>query len=104
MDRKNVWKTYTPAQKAELDQVNERYKACLDAGKTERECVAITVEEAKKAGYVSLAEAKAPLQSGRQDLCGMHGQEYCAVSDRQTAAGKGHETSWEPTSIPRGST
>ena len=50
MDRKNVWKTYTPAQKAELDQVNERYKACLDAGKTERECVAITVEEAKKAG------------------------------------------------------
>lgn len=64
MDRKNVWKTYTPAQKAELDQVNERYKACLDAGKTERECVAITVEEAKKAGYVSLAEAKAPLKAG----------------------------------------
>ena len=86
MDRKNVWKTYTPAQKAELDQVNERYKACLDAGKTERECVAITVEEAKKAGYVSLAEAKA--------------QEYCAVSDRQTAAGKGHEHPGSPHRFP----
>ena len=36
MDRKNAWKTYSPAQLQELEQTNEKYKSCLDAGKTDR--------------------------------------------------------------------
>lgn len=64
MDRKNVWKSYTSARKMELEQINERYKGCLDAGKTERECVALAVAEARKAGYVSPEEVKAPLKAG----------------------------------------
>ena len=39
MDRKNAWNTYTKEQLAELNSINERYKSCLNAGKTERECV-----------------------------------------------------------------
>ena len=39
MDRENVWKSYTSEQQDQLNQVNEKYKVCLDAGKTERECV-----------------------------------------------------------------
>ena len=64
MDRENVWKSYTSEQQDQLNQVNEKYKVCLDAGKTERECVKLAKEEAEKAGYVSLEEAKAPLKAG----------------------------------------
>ena len=53
MDRKNVWKDYTDEQLKELDKINEDYKRCLDLGKTERECVALTVERLRKNGYVS---------------------------------------------------
>lgn len=58
MERKNVWKTYSSAQLAELDKVNEDYKTCLDAGKTERECVRLAVERLRKSGYRSLEEVK----------------------------------------------
>ena len=34
--------------------MNELYKECLDAGKTERECVRISIEMAEKAGYKNL--------------------------------------------------
>ena len=64
MDRENVWKGYTAQQMNELNRVNDKYKACLDAGKTERECVGIAVQEAEKAGYVRLEDAKAPLKPG----------------------------------------
>ena len=46
MDRENVWKSYTSEQQDQLNQVNEKYKVCLDAGKTERECVKLAKEEA----------------------------------------------------------
>ena len=64
MDRENVWKGYTVQQMNELNRVNDKYKACLDAGKTERECVGIAIAEAEKAGYVRLEDAKAPLKPG----------------------------------------
>ena len=51
MDRKNVWKTYTKEDLVELNKINDEYKRCLDEGKTERECVEITVRMAKEAGY-----------------------------------------------------
>ena len=39
MDRKNAWTTYSKEELDRLEQVNTEYKNCLDAGKTERECV-----------------------------------------------------------------
>ena len=54
MERKNVWTKYTEAELKELNCVNELYKACLDAGKTERECVKIAVQMAEEKGYKDL--------------------------------------------------
>ena len=67
MDRKNVWKNYTDEQLKELERINEDYKRCLDLGKTERECVALTVERLRDSGYVSLRseEHTSELQSQR---------------------------------------
>ena len=36
--KENVWKTYTDEQVKELEALSGRYKAFLNAGKTEREC------------------------------------------------------------------
>lgn len=58
MDRENVWKSYGDEQIKELDRVNEEYKKCLDFGKTERECVKLSVEKLKEKGYVSLEEKR----------------------------------------------
>lgn len=69
MERKNVWTTYGEAELKELHDINERYKACLDGGKTERECVDLTIEMAEKAGYRNietvLAEGKALVQGDK---------------------------------------
>ncbi len=56
MDRKNVWKTYSTEAVRELNTINERYKASLDAGKTERECIQYTVKEIEAKGYRSLED------------------------------------------------
>ena len=36
-EKKNLWSSYDEAAKKELHEINEKYKACLDAGKTEQE-------------------------------------------------------------------
>ena len=59
MERKNAWNTYTKEQLAELNSINERYKSCLNAGKTERECVELTVGMAEEAGYRDLKDVMA---------------------------------------------
>lgn len=59
MERKNIWSTYNQEQLAELDSINERYKSCLDAGKTERECVELGVSMAEAAGYRNLKDVMA---------------------------------------------
>ena len=64
MERRNAWKTYTPEQLKELDQINDRYKVCLDEGKTERECVRLTVKEIEKKGYRNLKDIKGSLKAG----------------------------------------
>ena len=64
MERRNAWKTYTPEQLKELDQINDRYKVCLDEGKTERECVRLTVKEIEKHGYRNLKDVKGSLKAG----------------------------------------
>lgn len=54
MERPNAWKTYTKKQLKELEKLNKNYRAFLDAGKTERECVIEIVKQAEDAGYVNL--------------------------------------------------
>ena len=39
MGKQSVWKSYDQKELKEVNAVCERYKTCLDAGKTERECV-----------------------------------------------------------------
>lgn len=67
MGKGNLWTTYSEAELKELHEINERYKECLDKGKTERECVDLTIEMAKEAGYRDIKEAIAegkPLKKG----------------------------------------
>lgn len=64
MERRNAWKIYTADQLKELDQINSRYKVCLDEGKTERECVRLTVKEIEKKGYRNLKDIKGILKAG----------------------------------------
>lgn len=56
MERKNLWTIYNEEQLAELENVNTSYRAYLDAGKTERECVTEAVKLAENAGYRNLNE------------------------------------------------
>lgn len=67
MERKNLWNVYKDSQLQELEQINEQYKAYLDAGKTERECIREAVKLAKAAGYRDLQEiiqAKETVKAG----------------------------------------
>jgi aspartyl aminopeptidase len=67
MERKNAWNTYGTEELQKLCQVTDQYRSFLSRGKTERECVKLTVEMAKAAGYISLEEAMKlgrPLQQG----------------------------------------
>ena len=54
MERPNAWKTYTKKQLKELEKLNKDYRAFLNVGKTERECVTEIVRQAEAAGYVNL--------------------------------------------------
>lgn len=56
MERANAWKEYTKKEIRELEKLNKEYRAFLDAGKTERECVVQAVKMAEKAGYRDLQE------------------------------------------------
>lgn len=56
MERKSVWNSYNKKQLAELEKLNKNYRAFLDRGKTERECVRETVRLAKEAGYRDLQD------------------------------------------------
>ncbi len=58
MERENVWKSYDCAALKELEKVNDKYKYCLDEGKTERECIRLTVKMIEEAGYKNLEDIK----------------------------------------------
>lgn len=58
MERKNAWTAYSGEQLSELKKITDSYKAFLDAGKTERECVKEAVKLAEAKGYVSMEKAK----------------------------------------------
>ena len=57
MERNNAWLSYGESDEKEMEKLAKDYRAFLDAGKTERECVTELVREAEANGYVSL-EAK----------------------------------------------
>ena len=57
MERENAWKKYDEAALAELEGLSARYRAFLDSGKTERECVKQAVALAEKNGFVNLEDA-----------------------------------------------
>lgn len=63
MERKNAWLSYTKEELEKVDSLNKGYMQFLDAGKTERECVKVIIDQAEKAGYVNLEEYK---KSGRK--------------------------------------
>ena len=56
MYRKNAWEQYDEKELARLNAFAEKYKAYLDAGKTERECVTEAVRLAKESGFADLDE------------------------------------------------
>lgn len=57
MERKNAWEKYPEGEKRELVyRFAEDYRRFLSECKTERECVTVLEEEAKKAGFVKLEE------------------------------------------------
>ncbi len=54
MKKNNLWLKYSQEDRKRADEVCERYKRCLDQGKTERECVALVVTMAEDSGYREL--------------------------------------------------
>ena len=67
MERANAWPGYTPEDEKQLESIAAKYRSFLDKGKTERECVAEVVRQARAAGYISLEEASA---SGKKPAAG----------------------------------
>lgn len=56
MKTENAWEKYTKTQLEEVDALSKAYRAFLNHGKTERECVKQIVQRAKEAGYKELSE------------------------------------------------
>ena len=54
MKKNNLWLKYSQEDRKRADEVCERYKRCLDQGKTERECVALVVTMSEDSGYREL--------------------------------------------------
>ena len=67
MERRNAWKSYNEGDLSALERFSREYCAFLNAGKTERECVAACVRAAGERGYIDLNRAIADgmkLESG----------------------------------------
>lgn len=56
MERANAWKSYDEKQLQQLEALCTEYRRFLDKGKTERECVALTVSMAEDVGYEDLKQ------------------------------------------------
>ncbi len=63
MEKKNTWETYDEATLAKVDAFCDGYRAFLDNGKTERECIDEIVNTIEAAGYISLEQA---MKNGKQ--------------------------------------
>ena len=58
MKEKNLWLTYEADELDSLEKVCGDYRAFLDAGKTERECVTEIIRQAEEKGYRNLYTAE----------------------------------------------
>lgn len=61
--KQNIWTSYSENQLQELQDITDRYKSCLNAGKTERECVELSIRMAQEAGYRDLKDVMASGES-----------------------------------------
>lgn len=69
MERNNAWLTYSAQDMEGLERINSSYKACLDEGKTERECVAVARRMAQEKGFKDLKDvirSGEPLKAGEK--------------------------------------
>lgn len=57
-ERKNAYLEMSGSEKEEMTELCESYKRFLDEGKTERECVKLSVKMAEAAGFVDMAECE----------------------------------------------
>jgi len=57
MEREHVWKSYSEDLRLKMELFSKGYKAYLDQGKTERECVKESIALAREKGFVSMEEA-----------------------------------------------
>lgn len=67
MERNNAWLTYSAQDMEGLERINSSYKACLDEGKTERECVAVARRMVQEKGFKDLKDvirSGKPLKAG----------------------------------------
>lgn len=80
MERKNAWKGYNEEDLAQVEDIAKRYRAFLDEGKTERECVTGAVKLAQAKGYRDLSavvkEGKA-LKGGDKVYVNVMGKAIC---------------------------
>lgn len=67
MKKDNLWTGYTQDDKNKINTICERYKKCLDVGKTERECVTLAVTMAEEKGY---RELYATIENGEKIKAG----------------------------------
>lgn len=56
MKDKNAWNSYNKEELSRLEKLCKNYRAFLDCGKTERECVKEIVKQAEKAGYTDIKD------------------------------------------------
>ncbi|MDR2510715.1 MAG: aminopeptidase, partial [Spirochaetaceae bacterium] len=64
---KNSWETADEGERREIEAFAVKYKAFLDAGKTEREICALLMERLRKSGFIDIEQAAA---SGKKLLPG----------------------------------
>ena len=58
MTKDNLWKKYTEKQKSQVFKFSDGYKKYIDAAKTEREFVEITIERLEKNGFINIDKKK----------------------------------------------
>ena len=63
-----AWEKYTKKQLKDVETLSTGYRAFLDAGKTERECVSQIVNTIEEKGYVELAKVIAQGTNSRQAI------------------------------------
>ena len=78
LKRENAWDVFDDETQKAVFDFSEDYKAFLDAGKTERECVNAAVKMLERCGFENL-ESKSSVQAGDKVYKNIHGKGLMAV-------------------------